>query len=152
MQSSSDEVKTWAIVKAVDDQGELLLEVSENKPNSCSTGGCGASGLGCQTNAFARLLKRAPALKLSLPIEQKVNVGDVLLLSLSASALMRLSLMAYGLPLLALLFGMAIGQLLLDDKGALLFGGFALLSSWYLIGKLNIDCTPSVQDIQRMTL
>ena len=78
-------------------------------------------------------------------------MGDRLLLSLSQQALMKLSLMAYGLPLLALLVGMALGQKLADDVGALMLGGAALLSSWYLVGKLNVSCTPKVHDIQRLS-
>ncbi len=151
MQPNRNEVKTWAVVRAVEPDGQLLLDVSDQNDSACHSGGCGAGGLGCQTNAFAHLLKRAPALKLPLSLAEGVGVGDRLLLSLSQQALMKLSLMAYGLPLLALLVGMALGQKLADDVGALMLGGAALLSSWYLVGKLSLDCTPSVHDIHRST-
>lgn len=151
MTSSLDEIKTWAVVRAVDQDGQLLLDVSDSAQSACHGGGCGAGGLGCQTNAFARLLKRAPALKLYLPLAESVNVGDALLLSLSQSALIRLSLMAYGVPMLALLLGLALGQEIAQDLGALLLGIFSLLSSWYLVGKLNLACTPKVHEIHRLT-
>lgn len=151
MQTHLDEVKTWAIVRAIQPDGQLLLEVSDGQASGCHTGGCGAGGLGCQTNAFARLLKRAPALKLKLTLAASVNVGDALLLSLSQSALIKLSLMAYGVPLLALLVGMTLGQGVADDIGALVFGVGSLLSSWYMVGKLNMSCTPSVHEIYRLT-
>ena len=76
-------------------------------------------------------------------------MGDRLLLSLSQAALIRISLLAYALPLLALLVGMAVGQMLAEDLGALIFGAVALLSCWYLVGKLNVSCTPKVHVIQR---
>ena len=151
MQASLEEIKTWAVIKAIEPDGQLLLEVSDGQASGCHTGGCGAGGLGCQTNAFARLLKRAPALKLKLNLAESVNVGDALLLSLSQGALIKLSLMAYGVPLLALLVGMILGQGVAEDIGALVFGGGALLSSWYLVGKLNMSCTPNVHDIHRLT-
>ena len=151
MTTTLDDIKTWAVVRAVEIDGQLLLEVSNNAQSACHSAGCGASGIGCQTNAFARLLNRAPALKLNLPLTQSVNVGDALLLSLSQKALIQLSLMAYGVPLLALLLGMALGQGLADDLGALVLGSLLLLSSWYLVGKLNIACTPKVHDIHRLT-
>jgi len=66
MTTSQDEIKTWAVIRAVEPNGQLLLDVSDGQSSACHTGGCGAGGLGCQTNAFARLLKRAPALKLKL--------------------------------------------------------------------------------------
>lgn len=151
MQTDLDEVKTWAVVRAIEPDGQLLLDVSDQGDSVCQSGSCGAGGLGCQTNAFARLLKRAPALKLRLPLTEAVSVGDRLLLSLSQRALIKLSVMAYGVPLLALLVGMGLGQELADDLGALLFGGGALLSSWYMVGKLTLTCTPSVHEIYRLT-
>lgn len=151
MQTDLDEVKTWAIVRAIQPDGQLLLNVSDQSASACHSGGCGAGGLGCQTNAFAHLLKRAPALKLRLPTTEALSEGDRLLLSLSQRALIRLSLMAYGLPLVALLLGMGLGQVLADDLGALLFGVGSLLSSWYMVGKLTLSCTPSVHEIYRLT-
>lgn len=151
MQPSSDEIKTWAIVSAIESEGQLVLDVSESAHSACHSGGCGAGGLGCQTNAFARLLKRAPALKLTLPLTEVVEVGDALLLSLSQQALIKLSLMAYGIPLVALLVGMALGQLWADDWGALCVGVLSLLSSWYLVGKLSMDAKPQVHDIYRVS-
>lgn len=151
MQSTLDEIKTWAVVRAVEKDGQLLLDVSDSNASACHSGSCGAAGFGCQTNAFAHLLKRAPALKLKLPLTETVDVGDRVLLSLSQRVIIKLSVMAYGLPLLALLAGMTLGQGVADDLGALLFGGLALLSSWYLVGKLTVDCTLGVHDIHRLT-
>lgn len=151
MQPSLDDIKTWAVVRAIDSDGRLRLDVSESQASSCHTGGCGANGLGCQSNAFARLLTRPPALTLKLPATESVSVGDALLLSLSQQALVKFSLMAYGVPLLALLVGMALGQILADDWGALCLGSLWLLSSWYLVGKLSMDAKPQVHDIQRFS-
>lgn len=150
MTLKQDEIKSWAVVRAIDADGQIVLDVTDANPSGCQTGGCGAGGLGCQTNAFARLLKRAPALKLKLSPDQSFRIGDALLLSLSQRALIRVSLMAYGMPLLALLVGMALGQFIAEDIGALVIGAFSLLSSWYLIGKLNVSCTPQVHDIKRL--
>ena len=151
MTLEQDEIKSWAVVRAIEVDGQILLDVSDANPSGCQTGGCGSGGLGCQTNAFARLLKRAPALKLKLISDQPFAVGDRLLLSLSQAALIRISLLAYALPLLALLVGMAVGQMLAEDLGALIFGAIALLSCWFLVGKLNVSCTPKVHDIQRLS-
>ena len=61
MTLEQDEIKSWAVVRAIEVDGQILLDVSDANPSGCQTGGCGSGGLGCQTNAFARLLKRAPA-------------------------------------------------------------------------------------------
>lgn len=148
MQSIKDDVKTWTQVREVTAQGAVIVDVIDES-SACHTGGCGASGsLSCQTNAFARLFARAPALTLTLT-QADIAVGDQLLLSLSRSSLMRMSLLAYAFPLLCLLIGLAIGQFFGGDWGAFYVGISCLLFSWLLVGKTTVSITPTVIKIQR---
>jgi positive regulator of sigma E activity len=150
MQLSESDVDTWAEVTEITAKGNFVLALLEQN-GSCHTGGCGASsGLGCKTNAFARLLSRAPALVLPIAHDD-VHVGDRVLLRMSQHALMRLTVMAYAVPLGFMLLGMVAGQAMANDVGALCIGLFALLSSWFLIGKLTLNVSPSIVDIVHLS-
>lgn len=145
MQNDQEEVVTWAIVRSVTSDGQITVEVIDD--SACHTSSCGAAGLGCRTNAFAHLLKRAPALSLHLPTHV-LSCGDRVQLALPQQALIRASLLAYLLPMIMLIIGMVIGQQLAGDWAAFFWGMLALLSTWYWVGKLAIDCTPRILQVQ----
>lgn len=148
-QTMADDVTAWAVVTAVTADGHVTIEVSDD--SACATASCGAAGLGCRTNAFAHLLKRAPALHLHLPNEQLV-IGDRLLLALSQNTLTKASLLAYLLPMLLMLIAMFAGQSLAGDLAALFWGLFALVSSWYLVGKFVTGVQPRVLSIEHQSI
>lgn len=140
--------QAWAEVIAIEPAMMVVRLLSEDQ--SCGTASCGAAGVGCQTNAFARLLARQPALRLPLPVE-KVTVADKLCLQISYPTLLRLSLMGYLLPLLALLLGIVIGQWLSGDGGALIIGVLAMSVAWWTLGRWTVKVSPQIVQIIRAT-
>jgi positive regulator of sigma E activity len=140
-----DDEQTWVEVKHRVKDDVLVVMLSEFQ--GCTTGGCGASGVGCQSNVFTGLFAPAPLLKLkSVPIN--IRIGDRLLLALPRRALFKMAFWGYGLPLLALLIGLFFGQRLAGDWGALMTGMSALLLTWLVIGKLGLVVEPRILEIK----
>jgi positive regulator of sigma E activity len=112
---------------------------------------CGASGVGCQTNVFSSLFHRQPMLQIPLPAGYDLSVGDTLMLSLPDHALIRLALMAYGLPLLSLLVGLWLGQTLMGDWLALGLGLTLMLLTWIMLNKLTIHVMPEIHEHRKQS-
>jgi sigma-E factor negative regulatory protein RseC len=132
--------QAMAQVVAIDND---LIEVQLLLESSCSSGACGASGAGCQTNAFARLLTQQP--KIRLPKSQDgIQIGDKLLLNLPRSALHFSLILGYLLPLVSLLIGAALGQWLSGDLLAFLLALFFVVLTWWLTGRLRLSLSPNI--------
>jgi positive regulator of sigma E activity len=117
--------------------------------NGCTTGHCGAGGLGCQTNAFARLLfPQSPRLKFSIPAHMKIKQGDEVLVDMAQDRLLWMSLSVYGGSLLTLIAGIALGQYWWGDWGGLTLGILALLSSWHILNRYFVRFSPEIIDIK----
>ncbi len=145
MNPENDDEQTWVEVKRRIKSDVLVAMLSELQ--GCATSGCGASGVGCQSNVFTGLFAPAPLLKLkSVPIN--IRIGDRLLLALPQSALFLMAFWGYGLPLFALLIGLFLGQSLAGDWGALMMGLSALLLTWLVIGKLGLVVEPRILEIK----
>jgi positive regulator of sigma E activity len=143
-----DQEQTWAEVRQRRGDDVFVAVVSDN--NSCATGGCGASGAGCQTNAFVGLFSPAPLLKL-VNVPTDIHTGDWLLLSLPRRAVFQLAALGYGLPLLMLLVGLWLGQTLAGDLGALTLGMSSLLLAWLIIGKLGLAISPTILEVKSVS-
>jgi positive regulator of sigma E activity len=118
--------------------------------NTCATASCGAGATGCHTNALARLFMKQPLLKFSLPVSHlSLAKGDQVLVCFPERRLMFLSLLTYGVALISLLLGVALGQFLGGDGLAFVFGCLALLISWFLLNRHFLNLTPQIQEIRR---
>ena len=97
-----------ARVVSVADSGELELEVQ--RQTAC--GSCEVQGA-CGVGAIGRLLgSRKP--RISLQSDQPFKKGDIVTIGIPEGALVRVSLIIYLVPLIALLIAAVAGQTLLD--------------------------------------
>ena len=127
------------------------VEVELQRASAC--GGCELAR-GCGTGAIGRLLGRRQR-PLLVETERELAPGDQVLLSLPEAALVRVSLLVYGLPLLAMLFVGLAAQLLLNLAEWQLvivaaFGfwlGFRLATRWAARIAQNL-LMPSIVDIE----
>ncbi len=89
-------IEEYAVVTRYDGDGVL---VEAQRRSSCS--GCSASS-GCGTAALSRVLGvRNPVMRVANPLG--VRPGDAVIIGLHNSTLTRLSVIAYGVPLLAMI-------------------------------------------------
>lgn len=140
-----EQEKSWVVVKSKIKK-DIFVAIDSDY-TSCSTGHCGASGIGCQSNIFAGLFAPSPLLKLkNVPTE--ININDKLLLSLARQAVFRLALVGYAIPLVALLLGAWVGQTIAGDWLALLVGFSALLLTWYIVGRWGLVIEPEVLEVR----
>lgn len=145
-----DQEQTWVVVRKRF-QDVAFVEIVSDSQSGCATSQCGASGVGCQSNAFVGLFSSAPLLKIK-DVPTEVSIGDRLFLSLPRSAVFQLAFLGYGLPLLTLLLGLWLGQSLMGDWGALAFGLCALLLTWWVIGRLGLDIEPKILEVQSVVI
>ncbi|MBI5329934.1 MAG: SoxR reducing system RseC family protein [Betaproteobacteria bacterium] len=115
-------IATEAPARVTRVEGNDAWVVSE-APASC--GACG--GKGCGSSVFARMWRPdEPEYRVDNPIG--AAPGEAVVVGLPAGALLRASLLGYGLPLLLLLAGAGLGHALGGEPGAILGGlcGLAL--------------------------
>ena len=116
---------------------------------------CGQCELsqGCGTGALGRLLghRRRP---LIIETDQVLNPGDQLLLGLSELALVKASLMIYGLPLLGMVVGGLLAALATAPEGLVVliaiagfFAGFKF-ATFVTASLEHMPLTPHIIDIQ----
>jgi len=141
------EDQAWVHIRKIT-ADTLWLEVL---PKSACASQCGASGVGCQTNVFSNLFHRQPMLQIPAPVGHELSVGDTLMLSLPEHALIRLALMAYGVPLLSLLVGLGLGQYLMGDWLALGMGLTLMLLTWIMLNNLTIHVTPEIHEHRKQS-
>lgn len=113
-------IEEAAVVTAVDADG---IWVEKDRSSTC--GGCSANKV-CGIAALSRALgrKRLRAIVFS---DQAVSVGDQVVVGLEEAALLRGSMLIYGLPLLLLIAGALLGQLAGGhDAGALVGAAFGV--------------------------
>ncbi len=126
-------------------QAEIMLQ------RTLACGGCELSQ-GCGTGALGRLLGNRSR-PLLIETSHDLKVGDMLLLGLSEVALVKSSLLVYGLPLLGLITAGLLAAsvsapeiLVVASSVAGLFAGFKLAA--YLSRSLEQDTlTPYIVDI-----
>lgn len=104
--------------------------VQPDNPANCRA--C-AEGRGCGGGLFARALAREGA-PLSVENRLQADVGDCVVLGTAGSGLLSAALLVYLMPLLALLAGAGLGQLLGGgDAPAMLGGGLGLATGFALL-------------------
>ena len=104
--------------------------VQPDNPANCQA--C-AEGRGCGGGLFARALTREGA-PLRVENRLQVGVGECVVLGTAGSNLLSAALLVYLMPLLALLAGAGLGQVLGDGDGpAVLGGGIGLASGFALL-------------------
>ncbi len=119
--------------------------------NACATGGCGASGTGCQTNAFARLLTKQPLLKFPLPAHINLQINDQVLMSLPEETLFQMTWWVYGASMLALIAGVALGVWLSGDGLGLLLGIVFLSGTWMILNRYFSRHQPQIIEVKPIT-
>lgn len=93
-------------------EGDLALVRTERR-STC--GGCRASG-SCGTSLLDRMLGRRAVL-LRAENRAGANAGDQVVVGVDESTLLRAAVLAYLLPMLALIVGAVLGQTLADLTG-----------------------------------
>ncbi len=81
------------------------------------------AGKGCGVSIFQRLF-RLPRHKVYLPTSESLSVGDHVVVGMSQRALLQASLWLYLAPLLGLLAGAIISDLLLGTEAVTVIGAF----------------------------
>lgn len=145
---SSIPALAWLKVVRVDGASFWAESVPDN---ACATGGCGASGAGCQTNAFARLLTKQPLLKFPLPTHITLQVNDRVLMSLPEETLFQLTWWVYSASLLALIAGVAVGVYLSGDGLGVLLGIIALSGTWIILNRYFSRHQPQIIEVNSIT-
>ncbi len=106
--------------------GPGYAEVRPGKRSAC--GSCSAKG-GCGTALVAGLLGRRRNNTLRLADPLGTRPGERVVLGIDEAAMVRASLLLYGLPLVTLLAGMIAGQSLAGEAGAFVGGGSAFAAT-----------------------
>lgn len=117
-----------ARVVSVDESGQLELEVQ--RQSACGT--CEVQGA-CGVGAIGRLLgSRRP--RISLQTDRDIKKGDIVTIGIPEGALVRVSLVIYMLPLLALLIAAILGQALfgLSEWLNVIFSFVVAIVAWQL--------------------
>jgi len=112
-----------AVVRAVD--GDMLdLEVEQGCGRCHEAGGCGGQNLSRMFSGerHYRLLNTVGAV-----------VGDRVSIAIASGTVRRSANLAYGLPLLTLFGGAALGNLLSGDGGAMLGAAFGLFAGFFFL-------------------
>lgn len=113
------------VVRAVDGL-EAIVEVEQGGCGRChEKGGCGGQSLSqmlCSAKKTYRVDNSGGA-----------AVGDAVTIAIAAGAVRRSANLAYGLPLISVIVGAALGMQAGDDLGAIAGGGVGLLFSWLLV-------------------
>ncbi len=131
--SDVDEVAlATAVVLQVDDAysddtgGSYIWVQTQRSSGGCS--GCHAEG-SCGTSTLAKLLntEKSVPLKVINGTGQVLEVGDVVVLELPESTLMKHTLMAYGVPLVGLFAGGLLMQALMGQSNEI----------WTILGSLS---------------
>lgn len=137
-------LETQAVIVKIE-QGVTYVEAEAG--GSCGSGHCSTSG--CSTAVLTRIFSQQPkALRVNNPID--AQVGEQVMLGLEEGAFLKSTLLAYLLPLLAMLLGATIGMWMGDgargrDLYAALGGLLGLIGSVFCIKWLN----PIVFDANR---
>lgn len=129
-------LETQALIVKIE-QGITYVEAEAG--GSCGSGHCSTSG--CSTAVLTRLFSQQPkALQVNNPIN--AQVGEQVMLGLEEGAFLKSTLLAYLLPLVALIVGATLGMALADstqgrDLYAALGGLIGLVASAFGIKWLN---------------
>lgn len=122
----AEEVTTVrAIVRGLDG-AEALLEVEQGGCGRChEEGGCGGQHLTQMFCGGARTYR----------VENSINaaIGDQVTVAIAPGSVRRTANLAYGLPLLGIIFGALLGMLLANDLGAIVGAGGGLLLAFLYI-------------------
>lgn len=128
----SEQGKIISVGLVLSVEGDYILVQAESA-SGCA--GCGSKG-GCGTASLSILF--APSVARALQVENSLNakVGDNVLLSMVESELLKHSMMAYGFPLILLMFGAWLGLIFFDSDILSAVLGFGFLLSGWLFTKL----------------
>ena len=110
------------------------IEVELSRQSACAH--CDLAQ-GCGTGALGRLLG-SRSRPLMIETNQMINPGDHVVLGLSEAALVKSSLLVYGLPLIAmLLFGLVATLLVLPEWQVALVAGAGFIAGFKLASSLS---------------
>lgn len=118
-----------------------LLQITFCRPDACAS--CGA----CEGGKKETVLW----------LKGMAEIGDIAIIDLPEKTVLTASAIAYGIPLLGLLCGMIIGNVLFQGKDAALIGGAAAgILAGFVILKItekqrssNPDWSPKIIEIKR---
>ena len=118
-----------------------LLQITFCRPDACAS--CGA----CEGGKTETVLW----------LKGMAEIGDIAIIDLPEKTVLTASAIAYGIPLLGLLCGMIIGNVLFQGKDAALIGGAAAgILAGFVILKItekqrssNPDWSPKIIEIKR---
>ncbi|WP_127470508.1 SoxR reducing system RseC family protein [Thiomicrorhabdus aquaedulcis] len=140
------------VVESVD---KGFAYVVTQRATGCS--GCQSSS-GCGTSALSKLFSSTSGVNSAIKVSntEHCQPGDVVMLSLDESRLLKHSFMAYGLPLLGLfILAWLSSQILqtlgaspvLMDVGSIVGGLFGLIVGWTLTRKFYQPIMPCIQSV-----
>lgn len=113
------------IVRAVDGR-EAVVEVEQGGCGRChEKGGCGGQQL---TQMFCAGKKTY-----RVNNSEGASVGETVMIAVTAGAVRRSANLAYGLPLVGVVAGAALGMQVSGDPGAMAGGGAGLILAWLLV-------------------
>jgi len=115
-------IEASAKITALDDDYALVSIVDKGCGRCHEEGGCGGNNLGqifCSSPKVYRVFN-----------PRKASIGDTVVVVIGEKTLFRGALVAYGLPLVGLFVGAALGLLSFGDPGSILGGGCGLFFGW----------------------
>jgi sigma-E factor negative regulatory protein RseC len=127
-------IEEQVVISSMAQGGAWVEGIQQSACGSCS------AKAGCGQHTMSQLGRKVT---LWLPLEgaSKVNVGQQVVVGLPEGAILRSTLVLYGMPLIALLFGAIIGHFVWGELGSILLSvlamllGFKLASHWSLKNK-----------------
>ena len=116
-----------------------IVRMDETGCGRChEEGGCGGNNIGkmlCSTPRTFRVLNPGHA-----------AIGDQVTIVIAEGVVRRSAALAYGLPLLALIFGALVGSMLAGEIGAIVGSLAGLLCSWLALHFAQLYVRPDQRD------
>lgn len=131
--------REWVEVVANDDGGIWVQSQQRSACDSCQArSGCGQQAL----------TKLGRPVRVWVPTQEIFNIGQAIMVELPQGGLALSAIMLYGIPLLALIFGAALGQAVGNDLYAVMLGvlflGMGLLASKHITQRYKTLWQPKI--------
>lgn len=131
-------IEEQVVVMSTTSQGAWVEGIQQSACGSCSAkAGCGQhamSQLGKKVTLWLPFADSASELS-----DQSLSVGQQIVVGLPEGAILKSTLVLYGVPLVALVLGAIVGHALWGELGSIMIACFAMLLGFKLAAKVSAN-------------